>query len=201
MASAITTRNCVASAHFGCEIDVDELCVRKGAILLENTNIDAVKLKLLDSTATALVYRTCKVIVTGVDSEELVRGAMALVLEVVKDVAPRAAYNSVCVDTIVGTAELGFEVDMQMAYDWMSKRVNAHSVDFNSASPESGLRFNPEDFLDGLRPLKYLPPIRVLIFEGGRVIVSGATSREDLETTWAIVLGIVKPFNVTNALI
>jgi TATA-box binding protein (TBP) (component of TFIID and TFIIIB) len=158
-------------------------------------NIEAAKFKLSDPSASVLVYRNGRVIVTGVDSEESIQEAMDLALKVVSDVTPKAACTRLCVENIVGTAELGFEVNLRSAAGWMRGFTTVH---FESARLEKGLRFVPEDLLDSLKPIKVLSPIKALVFEGGRVIISGAKNQAELETTWEIVRGVVKPFDVEN---
>jgi TATA-box binding protein (TBP) (component of TFIID and TFIIIB) len=196
MASSVTVRNCVASAFFGDEIDIDALCEHEGVTLHVDTNIDAANLKVSDPSASALVYRNGRVILTGVNSENQIREAMDLVFKVVSTVTPLVAYTRLCVENIVGTADLEFEVCLQSADDWMKRFT---SVQFDSANPTKGLRFNPEDLLDSLSPIKVLSPIKALVFSSGHVIVSGAKTQEDLEKTWEIVRGVIKPFDVEIA--
>jgi len=123
---------------------------------------------------------------------------MERTFKVVKDITPLAFLSCVSVDNIVGTADLGFQINLRVAAEWMVCRVDALRLNFDLEKLERGLRFIPEDFLDGLRPLKYMPPIKVLMFGGGRVIISGAKNKAELNATWDIVRGIAKPFDVAN---
>jgi transcription initiation factor TFIID TATA-box-binding protein len=194
--SSVTVSNCVASASVGVHIDIDVFCAKTGATISMYARSCAANLILTEPSARALVYRNGKLIVTGADTEEAVCRAMERTFMVVKDVVPLAGLSCVSVDNIVGTADLGFEINLRVAAEWMGCRVDALRWNFDSEKPERGLRFIPEDFLDGLPSLKYMPPIKVLMFGGGRVIISGAKNRAELDATWEIVRGIAKPFDV-----
>ena len=196
--SPVSLSNCVASASVGVCIDIDVFCAKTGATISEYAKSYAASLTLTDPVVRALVHRNGKIVVTGTNTEEATYRAVQRTFEVVKDVTPLAVLSGVGIDNIVGTADLGFEVNLRVAGEWMGCRVDALRMNFDSEKLERGLRFIPEDFLDGLRPLKYMPPIKVLMFGGGRVIISGAKNKAELDATWGIVRGIAKPFDVAN---
>jgi len=195
---SVTLSNCVASASIGVRVDIDNFCAKTGATISTYAKSCAANLILTEPSVRALVYQNGKVVVTGADTEEAVYQAIKRTFDVVKDVTPLAFLSCVSVDNIVGTADLGFEVNLRVAAEWMVCHVDANRMNFDSEKLERGLRFIPEDLLDGLRPLKYMPPIKVLMFGGGRVIISGAKNKDELDATWEIVRNIAKPFDVAN---
>jgi transcription initiation factor TFIID TATA-box-binding protein len=192
--SPVTLKNYVVSAFFGVEIDIESLCAQTVATLSPGKNTDAARLGLLDPSVSARVYRDGKVILTGIDSDEKVREALGHVLQVVKGVAPRAHCTKMQVENIVGRADLGYVVNLQMAADWMKYRVGNERIDFNSAQPEKGLRFVPDELLYGVAARKAKPSVTVLLYASGRMILSGAQYKEDLDTTWMVVQCLVKNF-------
>jgi len=183
--SPIIIKNCVATAFFGTQLDLEEISWKKYGEF-NPSSFAAAKFRLSSPSTTALIFASGKIVCTGGASEESAEVAILKYFRMVNSVDPKAVCIDICIENIVGTGYLGHAINLHDTFAWLKSEGYVTAM----YSPElfPGLRFVPKD----LAP--YLPPTKVLVFQEGNVVICGAKAREELLQTWIILRQILKQF-------
>lgn len=168
--------NCVATANFGCPINLEALAESAKGNLNPRT-FAAVNLRLHSPRATALVFSSGRIVCTGTSSEYAAFAAISVFLHMIQKVAPEAKLVTRTIQNLVSVGDLGKSVRL----DDLSRSLLLCTT------------FDPEIF-PGLRLKLRTPPAKVLIFAKGKCVVTGCKTREDVANAWASVRILVEPF-------
>jgi transcription initiation factor TFIID TATA-box-binding protein len=184
-ASPVIIKNCVATAFFGTNLDLEEISWKKFGEF-NPSSFAAAKFRLSSPSTTALIFASGKIVCTGAASEDSAIVAILKYFQMVNSVDSHAVCLDICIENIVGTAYLGHALNLQATFDWLKSQGYVTAM----YSPElfPGLRFVPRD----LAPR--LPPTKVLVFQEGNVVICGAKARDELLQTWVILRQILKQF-------
>ena len=172
----VTIHNFVATASYGCEIDLERLswlCMGE----FNPRTFRAVKLRLTTPKSTALVFSSGKVVCTGNGSECAALTALHVYLSIVRKVHPSARMCSIKIQNIVASATFHAHVRLEEL---------ARAFMLRSA-------FDPELF-PGLRLKLRAPRAKILVFCGGKVVITGCRNRADVARAWAAVQIMVAPY-------
>ena len=183
--SPVIIKNCVATAFFGTQLDLEEISWKKHGEF-NPSSFAAAKFRLSSPSTTALIFASGKIVCTGAASEDSAEVAILKYFRMVNSVDVKAVCIDICIENIVGTAYLGHAINLHQTFAWLKSQGYVGAM----YSPElfPGLRFVPQD----LAP--YLPPTKVLVFQEGNVVICGAKAREELLQTWIILRAILKQF-------
>ena len=173
----VVIHNVVATANFGCTVNLERVAWECFGEYNPKT-FRAVKLRLLGAAkSTALVFASGKVVCTGSASESSALTAINIYLRLLRKVHPEARLLSAKVQNIVASCALSRPVDLLA----MSRTLLLRAA------------FDPELF-PGLRLKLTSPEAKVLIFCGGKCVVAGCKTRQDVARAWAAVRIMVDPF-------
>lgn len=177
----VTVHNVVATANFGTKINLPALAWRFYGVYNPRT-FSAVHLRLRAPSSTALIFSSGRIVCTGAKSEYAALCAISVYLTMVQQVEPSACIVSQTIQNIVGVGKLRSAV-----------KINdmAKSLVLRSA-------YDPEIF-PGLRMKLRYPAMNVLVFCSGKVVLTGARSRNDLARAWASLCLISAPFLFSGA--
>lgn len=184
--------NVVCTFLLGC----DEIDLKHVANLMRNAKglnweynpkrFPAIVVRLKEpAKTTGLYFPSGKVVCTGAQTEEHCRMACRKYVKLLQTIAPRyrrAKCDNVRIHNLVGTGKMGWEVDLErMAYE------NRGECTFE---PElfAGLIYRVAAGETSRTKLK------CFIFYSGKVVISGAKSRQQLNTAFEELLPIVEPF-------
>lgn len=172
----VTVFNVVATANFGCAVNLEVLAESAKGNLNPRT-FAAVNLRLHSPRATALVFSSGRIVCTGTASEYAAFTALSVFLHMVQKVAPEAKLVTRTIQNLVSVGNLGSSVRL----DDLSRSLLLCTT------------FDPEIF-PGLRLKLRSPPAKVLIFAKGKCVITGCKTREDVARAWASVRMIAEPF-------
>lgn len=119
----VVLHNTVATSNFGCPIDLEALACSSYGCYSPKT-FAAVNLRLRSPRATALVFSSGRLVVTGTTSEYAALTAMSLFLTMVQTVAPEARMVTRTIQNLVSVGNLGCSVRL----DLLSRRMLLSSM-------------------------------------------------------------------------
>jgi len=183
-AMGIDIVNIVASTHLHRELDLEllSLALREiGTVIYDKERFPGLILKTSDRVS-YLVFRTGKIVVVGCKSEEHIEKAIKMLIKQISKVFGDIPSSlSVKIQNIVATADLGYEIDLET----LSERLE-HSV------------YIPDEF-PGLVYRAGAGKPSVLIFSSGRIVITGATSVEDIDAIVNEIRRITAPLTVDGS--
>ena len=114
---------------------------------------------------TALIFRSGKIVVTGAKSEELAETAAKHFSKILRKVFPskHLQMEEFKVHNVVASCDFGFQISLES--------LGAEHNKFATYEPE---------LFPGLIYRMILPKVCMLIFTSGKVVFTGAKSREDI---------------------
>lgn len=160
----IRLQNMSATADLGVRLDLKQIALRCRNTEFNPRRFAAVIMRLREPRATALVFASGKLVITGTKSSHnssLATKKIAYILERVG--FQPASYINFKVQNIVGTVDVGFPIRLEgVAF--------AHPT-FSSYEPE---------LFPGLIYRLVQPRVVLLIFVSGKVVITGAKTEEQL---------------------
>lgn len=108
----VAIHNVVATANFGCTIELEKLAWQCYGEYNPKT-FRAVKLRLTNPRSTALIFSSGKVVCTGGASECAALTAVHVYLSIVRGVHPEARMRAVTVQNIVASGNFGAPVRLE----------------------------------------------------------------------------------------
>lgn len=187
--SPVLIRNCVATAFFGCRIDLQEIAWRHYAEF-DPKSFAAAKLRLAQPKVTALIFASGKIVCTGAPSEDSARVAVTKIFQTVSASHPKnTALLDLKIENIVGTAYLGHAISLRRAYEWM--RSSGDVTVMYSPDLFPGMRFEAKRWLEKSNSDL---ETKVLAFEEGNVVITGGKCRDNLLDTWKMLRPLLSRF-------
>lgn len=187
--SPVIIKNCVATAFFGCRLDLEEIAWKYYAEF-DPKSFAAAKLRLSEPQVTALIFASGKIVCTGAPSEESARVAVTKIFQIVNALHPiETVLMDLKIENIVGTAYLGYAISLQRAYEWM--RNSGDVTVMYSPDLFPGMRFEAKKWLE--KTTGNLET-KVLAFDEGNVVITGGKNRKDLLDTWKMLRTLLRAF-------
>jgi transcription initiation factor TFIID TATA-box-binding protein len=174
----VQVQNIVASVDLGCTVDLKQLAMHARNAEYNPKRFSAVVLRLRHPAATALVFHSGKIMVTGTRTEHDCRLAARKFARLVQKLGNEdARFVSFQIHNMVGTADLRFPVQLE--------RLHADHSQFSTYEPE---------LFPGLVYRHIRPSVALLIFVSGKVVLTGAKTRADLFTAFESVYAALKDY-------
>ena len=137
----------------------------------------AVQLRIDSPRTTALVFASGKVVCTGAQSERCARLALDEFHCIIRDALyPGIQLLNEYIQNIVSKADLGRKLNVVNIY----RKFQLEAM------------YQPELF-PGMRLRLKNPKLAILMYIGGRMILTGAKTRRDIERGWQVALKIATP--------
>jgi transcription initiation factor TFIID TATA-box-binding protein len=138
----------------------------------------AAQLRLLQPASTALIFASGRLVITGSRSESAALTSVYIYTRLIRQAMQcPLRITSVNIQNLVASTDVGQYINI----DELSKTLMLSTIYDASLFP--GLRLKIAD-----------PPMKALIFLRGKVVLTGAKQRADIEKAWAIVKAVVQPF-------
>mmetsp|Transcript_43966 Transcript_43966/g.106605 ORF Transcript_43966/g.106605 Transcript_43966/m.106605 type:complete len:293 (-) Transcript_43966:654-1532(-) len=178
----IRIQNIASTCNMGVKLDLKKIALKCRNTEFNPRRFGAVIMRLREPRATALIFGSGKVCVTGVKSTHNVTLAMKKFHYIIERVGfqPKE-YMDFKVQNIVGTADLGFPVRLEGL-------VYAHSR-FASYEPE---------LFPGLIYRMTVPRVVFLIFVSGKIVITGAKKESDLSHALTKLYPVLLEFKKHN---
>jgi transcription initiation factor TFIID TATA-box-binding protein len=178
----IRIQNMASTANLGIRLDLKKIALKCRNTEFNPRRFGAVIMRLREPRATALIFASGKMVVTGVKSTHnatLAAQKFAYIIEKV-GFTPKELIDFK-VQNIVGTADVGFPIRLEGL-------VYAHSA-FASYEPE---------LFPGLIYRLVSPRVVFLIFVSGKVVITGAKKEIDLSNALTKLYPVLVEFKKTH---
>jgi len=180
--ATLETQNVVASSGIDQEIDLKSV-----AMDLKGADFDPEKFAGLiyrpdDPKATCLIFRSGKITCTGAGSIEEVQETVHAAVDALVELGIQAESPDVTVQNIVSSADLG-----------ESLNLNAIAIGLGLESVE----YEPEQF-PGLVYRLDDPDVVALLFGSGKMVITGAKTRDEAETALEQVVSQLSDLDLLN---
>jgi len=178
----IRIQNIASTANFGVRLDLKKIALKCRNTEFNPRRFGAVIMRLREPRATALMFASGKICVTGVKSTHNATLAMKKFHYIIERIGfqPKEKMDFK-VQNIVGTADCGFPIRLEGL-------VNAHSV-FASYEPE---------LFPGLIYRLVSPRVVFLIFVSGKIVITGAKKESDLANALTKLYPVLVEYKKVN---
>jgi transcription initiation factor TFIID TATA-box-binding protein len=174
--SEVRISNVVATCLFNKNIDMVQVAwVTSGDY--SPASFAAVQIRLTHPASTTLVFHSGRLVLTGAGSESSALTAIYVFYRMLLRVHPDLVIRDIAIQNIVASGAFGKCVKLDQL-------AAAYALDaIFDASLFPGLRLQLQS-----------PPVKILVFSKGRVVLTGVSCRENLRKAWATARTLIKPF-------
>lgn len=172
----------MSTANLGVELKLREIAMNCRNAEYNPRRFAAVIMRIREPKTTALIFRSGKMVCTGAKSEELSKDAAKKYAKAIKKVGyPEVNLQDFKIQNIVGSCDVGFPISLESLHA-------AHS-NFTSYEPE---------IFPGLIYRMVTPKIVLLIFASGKIVLTGAKNKADINEAYANIYPVLKKFKKKN---
>ncbi|XP_023233446.1 TATA-box-binding protein-like [Centruroides sculpturatus] len=155
--------NIVSSVTLGCWLDLKNIARRSENATYNPRRNGSVIMKIKNPYTTAIIFRTGKIICTGAKNEIESSIAVRKFVKIIQKLGYRIRYFEFKIQNIVGSCEVRFQINLELLAIAYAK--------FSKYEPElfPGLVYNMEN-----------PNVLLLIFQYGKIVITGTKERIDI---------------------
>jgi transcription initiation factor TFIID TATA-box-binding protein len=174
-------QNVVSTANLGTKLDLKKIALSVRNAEYNPKRFAAVIMRLTNPKTTALVFGSGKIVCTGAKSVEDSRLAARKYARIIQKLGFNVKFTEFKIQNIVGSCDVGFPIRLEGL-------TLAHRK-FSSYEPE---------LFPGLIYRMLEPKIVLLIFVSGKIVLTGAKEREDINTAFNNIYDILCDFKKEN---
>ena len=170
-------QNIVSTANLKCILDLREIALKAKNAEYNPNRFAAVIMRIKEPKTTALIFSSGKMVCTGARTEEESRQASRIYAKIILKLGFPVKFAEFTVQNIVASCDVKFPIRLE-------KLASSH-FEFSSYEPEMfpGLIFHMLN-----------PKIVLLIFVSGKIVLTGAKTREDIYKAYQNILPILSQF-------
>lgn len=172
-----TLQNIVSTVNLGCTLDLKKIALYARNAEYNPKRFAAVIMRIRSPRTTALIFSSGKMVCTGAKSEEDSRLAARKYARIIQKLGFPAKFMDFKIQNIVGSIDVGFCLRLECFH-------TCHSQ-FSSYEPElfPGLIYRLHD-----------PKVVLLIFVSGKVVITGAKLRTEINEAFDKIYPILRNF-------
>ncbi|XP_004925553.1 uncharacterized protein LOC101741862 [Bombyx mori] len=178
--SSIKLQNCVATVSLGCELKLLDIYCRTRYSEYNPARFQGVVMKILDPRATALVFRSGKIVCTGTRNEHDSYVAARKIARIIQKLGFPAKFLNFKIQNFIATADLRFPIKLEALQQ-------AHGQ-FSSYEPE---------LFPGLVYRMVRPRVVLLIFVNGKMVITGGKSRTEISEAVDVIYPILRSYRIS----
>jgi len=167
----------VATVNLDTKVDLQTMALRARNGEYNPKRFQAVIMRIRIPKATALIFQSGKMVVTGLKNEDDSRLASRKFGRIVQKLGFPARFTDYLIRNVVAKADVGFSVDIK------ALALHRNHVHFS--------RYEPELF-PGVVYRILRPKVVLLLFVNGKVILTGARSRDDIQKAFDHMYPVLK---------
>ncbi|NXN98402.1 TBPL2 protein, partial [Rhinopomastus cyanomelas] len=171
-------QNIVSTVNLACKLDLKYIALHARNAEYNPKRFAAVIMRIREPRTTALIFSSGKMVCTGAKSEEQSRLAARKHARVVQKLGFPARFLEFKIQNMVGSCDVKFPIRLETLF-------LAHRR-FSSYEPE---------LFPGLIYRMVKPRIVLLIFVSGKVVLTGAKERSEINEAFENIYPILKGFN------
>lgn len=171
-------QNIVSTANLSTKLDLRKIALNCRNAEYNPKRFAAVIIRIRDPKTTALIFSSGKMVITGAKSEEKSQTAAKMYAKMIKKVGnPSVKLQEFKIQNIVGSCDVKFCISLES--------LNTEHQTFSTYEPE---------LFPGLIYRMHTPKIVLLIFASGKIVLTGAKTREDIEKAFEQIYSVLKRF-------
>nr|XP_029119648.1 TATA-box-binding protein isoform X2 [Elaeis guineensis] len=172
-------QNIVSTVNLGCKLDLKMIALRARNAEYNPKRFAAVIMRIREPKTTALIFASGKLVCTGAKSEEQSKLAARKYARIVQKIGFQAQFMDFKVQNVVASSDVKFPIRLE--------RLSLHHDAFCTFEPEifPGLIYRMKD-----------PKIVLLIFASGKIVLTGAKSRDQLYRAFEQIYPVVVEYRV-----
>jgi len=179
--------NIVSTANFGCQLNLREIALQAKNAEYNPRRFSAVIMKIKEPKTTALIFSSGRIVCLGAKTEEDSQKACKKFGKIIKSLGYPAIFKEFKIENIVGSLDIKFNISLNKLYFHIIKNFN------------SGLRryvvYEPEVF-PGLIYRMVDPKIVLLIFNSGKMVLTGGKDRNDIYEGFRKIYPVLNIFKI-----
>lgn len=175
-----TLQNIVSTVNLGCTLELKRIALYARNAEYNPKRFAAVIMRIRSPRTTALIFSSGKMVCTGAKSEDDSRLAARKYARIIQKLGFDAKFMDFKIQNIVGSIDVGFCLRLECFH-------TCHSQ-FCSYEPE---------LFPGLIYRLHEPKVVLLIFVSGKVVITGAKLRSEINEAFEKIYPILKNFKKT----
>ncbi|KAI3383014.1 hypothetical protein SNEBB_000973 [Seison nebaliae] len=170
-------QNIVSTVDLSAQLDLRKIAMNAKNAEYNPKRFAAVIMRIREPRTTALIFSSGKMVCTGAKSEEDSLIAARKYARIIQRLGFDVKFTKFTVQNMVGSVDVKFPVRLEL--------LNVKHHVFTTYEPE---------IFPGLVYRLYSPKIVLLIFVSGKVVLTGAKKKEDINTAFRAIHPILKQF-------
>ncbi|XP_014213204.1 TATA-box-binding protein [Copidosoma floridanum] len=170
-------QNVVSTVNLGCELRLTYINTRTRNSEYNPARFTGLIMRIRNPKATALIFRSGKLVCTGARCEEDSFLASKKFARIIQKIGFPVKFSEFKIQNIVATADVKFPIKLEY--------LNSMHQQFSSYEPE---------LYPGLIYRMILPRVVLLIFVNGKVVLTGAKNRQELKDALGNIYPILRSF-------
>ncbi|KAI5642720.1 transcription factor TFIID (or TATA-binding protein, TBP) domain-containing protein [Phthorimaea operculella] len=175
--NSIKIQNCVSTVSLGCELKLLDIYCRTRFSEYNPARFQGVVMKILEPRATALVFRSGKIVCTGARTEHDSYIAARKIARIIQRLGFPAKFLDFKIQNFIATGDLRFPIRLEALQQ-------AHGQ-FTSYEPE---------LFPGLVYRMVRPRVVLLIFVNGKIVFTGGKTRNEIYEALDIIFPILRSY-------
>lgn len=172
-----TLQNIVSTVNLGVSLDLKKIALHARNAEYNPKRFAAVIMRIREPRTTALIFSSGKMVCTGAKSEEASRLAARKYARIVQKLGFNAKFTEFTVQNMVGSCDVKFPIQLE--------GLCVTHGQFSTYEPE---------LFPGLIYRMVKPRVVLLIFVSGKVVITGAKTKKDIDEAFSQIYPILKGF-------
>ncbi|CAI5444759.1 unnamed protein product [Caenorhabditis angaria] len=172
-----TLQNIVSTVNLGVQLDLKNIALHARNAEYNPKRFAAVIMRIREPRTTALIFSSGKMVCTGAKSEDASRLAARKYARIVQKLGFAAKFTEFTVQNMVGSCDVRFPIQLE--------GLCITHAQFSTYEPE---------LFPGLIYRMVKPRVVLLIFVSGKVVITGAKTKKDIDDAFSQIYPILKGF-------
>lgn len=172
-----TLQNVVSTVNLACPLDLMKINFRTRNSEYNPSRFSGIVMRIREPHTTALLFRSGKMVITGARNEDDSRLAARKYARIIQKLGFPVQFLDFKIQNIVGTCDVRFPIRVE--------GLNQVHGQFSSYEPE---------LFPGLIYRMVKPRVVLLIFVNGKLVMTGARTREDLQEALDNIYPILRSY-------
>lgn len=170
-------QNVVATANMQCKLDLKTIALKARNAEYNPKRFAAVIMRIREPKTTALIFSSGKMVVTGAKDENQARNATRKFTRIIQKIDFPAKFTEFKIQNLVASVDVRFPIRLE--------GLAIKHFNFSSYEPE---------VFPGLIYRMLNPKVALLIFVSGKLVLTGAKTRNDIKSAFDKIYPVLKEF-------
>eukprot|EP01084_Bolivina_argentea_P128307 226822_1 len=171
------TRNVVATINATCKLNLKDIVTKSRNSEYNPKRFAAVIMRIREPKSTALIFSTGKIVITGAKTEDDAWISARKYIRILQKLDFPAKFTEWKIVNIVACCATGFPIRLDSVSHFQSQCSS----------------YEPELFPGLIYRMKQ-PKVVILIFVSGKIIVTGAKTKDEIDESWKLIWPILQRF-------